>query len=132
MGGRGAFIDVNTNNFSFVENGQIYHTIGFDGEIKYLIQENGKGGKKIPDYSHSLNGIYALLVDGKIKSVGIYENHKKTKSIDLSHSHYEPILGKVLHWHYHTDLYHKEPAHELSLEDEKLIKKILEGVKKYL
>ena len=68
----------------------------------------------------------------EIKSIGIYDNHNKIKSIDLTHDHFEPTLNKLLHHHYHTDLFHKEPAHELSDEDIKLVKKIKKGAKKYL
>ena len=38
MGGRGVFKNINTGDFSFVEGGQIYHTVGFDDGIKYLIK----------------------------------------------------------------------------------------------
>ena len=132
MGSRGAFIDINIGNFVFKEGGQIYHTIGIEDGIKYIIQDDHHGGKKVPDYSHSENTIYALIDNGEIKSIGIYDNHNKIKSIDLTHDHFEPTLNKLLHHHYHTDLFHKEPAHELSDEDIKLVKKIKKGAKKYL
>lgn len=132
MGGRGAFINVNLGDFTFVEGGQIYHAVGFEDGIKYLIQENGHTGQKVPDYSHSSDRIYVLLSKGQVKSIGIYENHIKVKSIDLTHTHYEPTLGKRLDWHYHTDLEHKAPVHELSKADIDLVNKILKGAKKYL
>lgn len=132
MGGRGAFRNVNTGDFTFVNGGQIYHAVGFDEGIKYLIQEEGHTGQKVPDYSHTGDRIYVLLSKGKVKSIGIYENHIKIKSIDLLHTHYEPTLGKRLDWHYHTDLEHKEPAHELSKSDMELVQRILKGAKKYL
>lgn len=132
MGGRGVFKNINTGDFSFVEGGQIYHTVGFDDGIKYLIQEEGHTGQKVPDYSHTADRIYVLLSKGKVKSIGIYENHVKVKSIDLLHTHYEPTLGKTLEWHWHPDLEHKLPARELSNDDTKLVKKILKGAKKYL
>lgn len=132
MGGRGAFRNVNTGNFTFIDNGQKYHAVGFDDGIRYLIQEEAFSGQKVPDYSHTADRIYALLSKGKVKSIGVYENHIKIKSIDLSHKHYEPTLKKKLDWHYHTDLEHKEPAHELSKKDIELVNKILKGAKKYL
>lgn len=132
MGGRGAFVNIDTGDFAFIDGGQIYHTVGFDDGIKYLIQEKGHTGQKVPDYSHTADRIYVLLSNGKVKSIGIYENHFKVKSIDLLHTHYEPTLGKKLGWHYHTDLGHKSPAHELSKSDMELVYKVLKGAKKYL
>lgn len=132
MGGRGAFKNVNIGDFTFIDGGQVYHTVGFDEGIKYLVQEEGRGGQKVPDYSHAENTIYVLLSKGKVKSIGVYENHNKVKSYDLLHTHYEPTLNKKLGWHYHTDLEHKAPAHELSQSEIEFVQKILKGARKYL
>lgn len=132
MGGRGAFINVDMNEFTFIENGQIYHTIGFEDNVKYIIQDDHKGGKKIPDYSHSDNGIYVLIAKGKIKQIGIYEDHRKIKSIDLLHTHKNKITGEILNWHYHDDLNHIEEPHKLSEDDIKLVYKIFKKGNKYL
>ena len=113
--------------------GQIYNTIGFDesSNVKYLIQSSGS--IKVPDYSHTANRIYAIFDNnGNIKSIGIYENHIKVKSIDLGHAHYEPTLDKTLTAHYHTDLYHRDSAKELSESDWELVNSIIKKGKKYI
>lgn len=46
MGARGAFVDVNKEDFTFVEGRQQYQSIGMSGEVKVLIQT--KGGVKAP------------------------------------------------------------------------------------
>ncbi len=132
MGSRGAFVNINNNDFRFVSGGQIYNTVGFDesSNVRYLVQTSG--AVKVPDYSHSSDRIYAVFdKKGNIKSIGIYENHIKVKSIDLGHPHYEPTLGKTLSAHYHTDLYHQDPAKELSENDWKLVNRIIKKGKKY-
>ena len=41
------------------------------------------------------------------------------------HTHYEPTLGKALTVHYHTDLYRRDPAKELSKSDWELVNSII-------
>lgn len=133
MGSRGAFLNINSGDFRFICGGQIYNTIGFDktNNVKYLIQTSGS--IKAPDYSHSPNRIYAIFDNkGKIKTIGVYANHIKIKSIDLGHTHYEPTLGKTLFAHCHTDLYHREPAKELDKSDWELVNSIIKNGKKYI
>lgn len=131
MGSRGAFVDFYNNNFSFIENGQKYITLGIDEDVgvKYLIQT--EGSVKVPDFSHSADTIYAVIQKGQIKSIGVYENHIKIKSYDLQHTHYVPELNKTLGHHYHTDLHHTLQPHELTKEDEVFINKVIGGFKKY-
>ena len=131
-GSRGSFININFNDFRFTENGQIYHTIGFLDNIRYLIQDDHKGGKKIPDYAHSPNfTIYALVVKEKVKSIGIYDNHIKIRTIDLGHTHRIKGSKEILHNHYHLNLYHGD-GYPLTNEDIELINKIEKGLKKIL
>ena len=133
MGSRGAFVNINKGDYRFVSGGQIYNAIGFDesSNVKYLVQSSGS--IKVPDYSHTANRIYAIFDNkGNIKSIGISENHIKVKSIDLGHTHYEPTLGKTLTVHYHTDLYHRDPAKELSKSDWELVNSIIKIGKKYI
>lgn len=132
MGSRGAFIDVKSKDFRFINGGKIYYSIGFDkkNNIKYLVQTFGS--VKIPDYSHTCDRIYAVFdKKGRIKSIAIYENHEKIKSIDLLHTHTNPD-GIKLNYHYHTDLYHQDVAHELSHDDIKLVEKVTKGAKKFI
>ena len=86
MGARGAFVDVNMENFTFVEGGQQYQSIGMSGEVKVLIQT--KGGVKAPEFSHTPNRVYAVVQDGKLKHIAYYDDkHKQAVSIDLLHEH---------------------------------------------
>lgn len=43
----------------------------------------------------------------------------------MGHTHYEPTLGKTLMVHYHTDIYHRDPAKELSKSDWELVNSII-------
>lgn len=86
MGARGAFVDVNMDDFTFVEGGQQYQSIGMSGEVKVLIQT--KGGVKAPEFSHTPNRVYAVVQDGKLKHIAYYDDkHKQAVSIDLLHEH---------------------------------------------
>ena len=86
MGARGAFVDVNMDDFTFVEGGQQYQSIGMSGEVKVLIQT--KGGVKAPEFSHTPNRVYAVVQDGKLKHIAYYDDkHKQAISIDLLHEH---------------------------------------------
>jgi len=86
MGARGAFVDVNMDDFTFVAGGQQYQSIGMSGEVKVLLQT--RGGVKAPEYSHTANRVYAVLQDGKLKHVAYYDDkHKQAVSIDLLHEH---------------------------------------------
>ena len=131
MGGRGSFVDIVRGNFEFVEDGQKYFSIGYDKEnnIKYLVQP--KGSVKVPDFSHTGERIYAVIQNGQIKSIGIYKDHVKVKSIDLQHTHRNSD-GSILGKHYHTDLYHTKDAQPLSSKDNDLVDLVVRGVKKYL
>lgn len=53
MGSRGAFVDVNMNDFTFKAGGQLYQSIGLSGDVKVLVQT--KGAVKAPEYSHTAN-----------------------------------------------------------------------------
>ena len=103
MGARGAFVDVNMEDFTFVEGGQQYQSIGMSGEVKVLIQT--KGGVKAPEFSHTPNRVYAVVQDGKLKHIAYYDDkHKQAVSIDLLHEHkgtsarvYEPQQKRSRH-----------------------------------
>lgn len=99
MGGRGAFINVNKNDFTFVENGQTYHSIGEVDGVKVLVREKGNS-VKAPDYSHTANRTYAIIQNGKLKHLTWYdENHNQSVSIDFGHAHH----GVIPHKHYNLD-----------------------------
>jgi hypothetical protein len=122
MGSRGAFVDVNTGDFTFKDNGQTYFSIGTlsdDKNVKVLIQESG--AVKAPEYSHTGERVYAIVQQGYLKHLAFYDaDHKQHISVDLLHEH-----GGVQP-HIHIDLQHnkKDPGIPPTPEQEKLIKKI--------
>lgn len=117
MGSRGAFADVNTGNFSFVDGGQTYHSLGEIDGVKVIIRD--KGSVKAPELSHTANRIYAVVQDGKLKHLTFYgDDHKQAVSIDLLHPHH----GLMPHKHLNLD--HSDSGITLSADEEKLVKKI--------
>lgn len=122
MGGRGSFVDVNTNNFVFKEGGQTYFDVGRIGnDIKVL--EKPRGSVKVPEFSHTENRIYVVLQKGKLKHIGFYDDkHELIKSIDFQHFHGD------MKPHVHHDVHHKGIVTALT-ESEQYITNI---IKKWL
>lgn len=117
MGGRGAFVDVSKGNFSFVEGGQLYNSIGEVNGVKVLMQK--EGAVKAPEYSHSEDSSYAIVQEGKLKHIAFYgKDHKQKVCIDLTHSH----NGIIPHKHFNLD--HSDSGIPLTDDEKKLIKKI--------
>ena len=52
MGGRGAFKNIDSKDFTFVEGGQTYVKVGEVAGVEVLIRK-GKLSVKAPEYSHS-------------------------------------------------------------------------------
>lgn len=119
MGSRGAFVDVNVGDFTFVANGQQYQTIGISGEVQVLVQTSGS--VKAPEYSHTANRVYAIIQDGKLKHISYYDTeHKQAVSIDLQHAH------KGVQPHRHEYLRHSknDPGIPPTAAEEALIRRI--------
>lgn len=122
MGSRGAFVDVNTGNFSFKEGGQHYKSIGVlssDSNVKVIIQDSSN--VKAPEFSHTPGRIYAVVKEGVLKHVAYYDdNHKQAVSIDLAHPH------KGVQPHRHVYLSHDKnsPGVPPTEAEAKLIKQI--------
>ena len=70
MGSRGAFQDVDTGKFNFVENGQNYHAVGGVDGVQVILQNSG--AVKAPEYSHSAERAYAIVQNGKLKHLSFY------------------------------------------------------------
>jgi hypothetical protein len=119
MGSRGAFVDVNINDFTFRLGGQNYFSLGTlssNENVKVLVQTSG--AVKAPEYSHTENRIYAIIQKGILKHVTYYDkDHNQAISIDLTipHDHILP--------HKHIYLDHKT-AYPISEAESKLIAKI--------
>lgn len=122
MGSRGAFVDVNKNEFTFVDGGQHYNSIGCLSSapnVKVLIQDSNN--VKAPEYSHTANRIYAVVKNGELKHLAYYdESHKQSVSIDLLHEH----KGVKPHRHIYLSHDKNAPGVPPTAEETELIKKI--------
>lgn len=119
MGSRGAFVDVNTGNFSFVSNGQNYFSLGSlstNHNVKVLVQ--AKGSVKAPEFSHTEGRVYAIVQEGRLKHVTYYdEKHNQAVSIDLTIPHDKKLPHKHLYLDHTT-------AYDISPDEQALINKI--------
>lgn len=87
MGGRGSFADVKSGDFSFIQGGQTYHSLGVVDNVKVLIREFGLS-VKAPEYSHTSDRTYAVIQNGMLKHLAFYDaDHKQIACIDFGHSH---------------------------------------------
>ena len=122
MGSRGAFVDVSSGNFSFVEGGQKYFSLGTlstNSNIKVLVQKSG--AVKAPEFSHTADRVYAVVQNGMLKHVSFYdENHNQVKSIDLLHGHGKDRVKP----HIHYNLNHTDGGIAISNSDRVLIDRI--------
>ena len=122
MGSRGAFVDVNTGDFTFKVGGQHYKSIGglsTDPNVKDIVQDSTN--VKAPEFSHTLGRIYAVVKDGALKHLAYYdEAHKQAVSIDLSHAH----NGVQPHRHVYMSHNKNDPGVPSTAAEKKMIKKI--------
>lgn len=119
MGSRGSFKNVGAGDFTFVEGGKTYLSIGGFDNVKILIKESGS--VKAPEFSHTAERIYAIIQNGALKHLAYYdENHNQAVSIDLLHAHH----GVQPHKHLYLD--HSDRGIAISAEERALIKKIKE------
>lgn len=80
-------VHLNAGDFSFVDGGKTFRSIGDFDNVKILVKESGS--VKAPEFSHTAGRIYAIVQDGKLKHLAYYdENHKQAVSIDLQHAHH--------------------------------------------
>jgi len=118
MGGRGSFIDVNAGNFTFRDGGQTFLTKQEIAGVKIIEKINGDS-VSAPMYSHTVNNIYGIIQNGKLKYLTFYdENHQQIRSIDLQHPH-EGLIP-----HVHISLNHRGPADAPTNEEIDLIARI--------
>lgn len=129
MGGRGAFKNIDSKDFTFVEGGQTYVKVGEVAGVEVLIRK-GKLSVKAPEYSHSASKIYAILQDGEIKHLSFYdENHKQVKLIDFMHTH--GINHVKPHVHFNMTHVKNEPGTSPSVEDYAIIEKINKWLRRH-
>ncbi|MBR1580160.1 MAG: hypothetical protein IJ668_06650 [Selenomonadaceae bacterium] len=117
MGSRASFKSAGGGDFTFVENGQTYRTIGGFDNLRVLIKE--KGSVKAPEFSHTENRIYAVVQKGVLKHLVYYdEKHRQAVSIDLTHSHH----GVQPHKHIYLD--HSDKGIPISAEEQRLVDRV--------
>lgn len=118
MGGRGSFLNISSNDFTFTEQGQTYHSLGFVDNVEILIRNPGMS-VKAPEYSHSPNRVYAIIQNGCLKHLTYYDgNHRQVASIDFLHFH------DGLKPHKHLFMDHSTPALPITEEELNLSNKI--------
>ena len=119
MGSRSSFKNVNAGDFSFVDGGKTFRSIGGFDNVKILVRDSGS--VKAPEFSHTAGRIYAIVQDGKLKHLAYYdENHKQAVSIDLQHAHH----GVQPHKHLYLD--HSDKGIPLSEKEKALVNEIKE------
>ena len=73
MGSRGAFINVDLNNFDFKLGGKHYKTIGVlksNSNVRVIEQDSTR--VKAPEFSHTPGRIYAVIKNGRLKHLAYY------------------------------------------------------------
>lgn len=119
MGSRGSFVNVNSGDFAFEENGQTYFTIGEKMGVQVLVRPNTS--VKAPEYSHTRSRIYAVVQKGELKHLSFYDqNHNQIESIDFGHKH----NGLIPHVHYNLNHDKNLPGKKPSKEHLELADKI--------
>ncbi len=122
MGSRGAFVSVDAGNFSFVEGGQHYMSLGTlssNPNVKVIIQDSTN--VKAPEFSHTPGRVYAVVKDGSLKHLAYYdEEHKQAVSIDFAHAH----QGVQPHRHVYMSHGKNDPGVPPTDAEKALIKKI--------
>lgn len=85
MGSRGAFVDVDTGNFSFVEGGQHYIAVGeLTGNLNVQVIIQDSNNVKAPEFSHTPGRIYAVVKDGVLKHLAYYDDaHKQAVIVNV-------------------------------------------------
>lgn len=123
MGGRGSFVNVNLNDFRFVEGGKTFTKVGEVDNIKILVRD-GNLSVKAPEYSHTDDTIYAVIQAGKLKHIAFYgKDHKQERVIDFGHEHGFNHVRP----HVHENMVHlkNESGTAPSLSDMVVINKVL-------
>lgn len=117
MGGRGSFVNVNNNDFSFTENGQTYFTIGEVGDVQVLVRQR-PFSVKAPEFSHSESRIYAIVQKNEIKCIAYYgEDHKQKRLVEFNHEHGKNRVKPHVHFNMiHDNNEPGTPADEKDLE----------------
>ena len=75
MGSRSSFKNVHAGDFTFVDGGKTFRSIGGFDNVKILVKE--RGSVKAPEFSHTAGRIYAIVQDGKYCNKGIPISEKE-------------------------------------------------------
>ena len=72
---RSPFKNINAGDFSFVDGGKTFRSIGGFDNVKILVRD--KGSVKAPEFSHTAGRVYAIVQDGKLKHLAYYDENNK-------------------------------------------------------
>ena len=119
MGSRISFKNIHAGNFTFVDGGKTFRSIGGFDNVKILVRDSGS--VKAPEFSHTANRIYAIVQGGELKHRAYYdENHKQAVVIDLRHKH------RGVQPHKHIYLNHSDNGIAISEKERALVNEIKE------
>lgn len=122
MGSRGAFIEINEEDFVFKEGEQHYKSLGTlkdDPNVKVIVQDSNN--VVAPAFSHTKGRIYAIVKNGALKHLAYYDDqHKQAICIDFLHEH----QGVKPHRHVYMNHEKGSSAPHPTTEEWALIKKI--------
>ena len=125
MGSRNAFIDIEKGNFTFIEDGQTFETIGWIDDCELITITSGKS-IKAPEFSHN-NTYYAVIQDNKLKHLATYnDDHRQIRCVDFGHRH----DGNQPHIHLYLDHSTASSVNSLVDKEKDIINKIIKkGIK---
>jgi len=105
-----------------------YTTVARDGDLKVVVLNETENQIKPIEIANSPNSIYAIKNDkGEITSINFFgEDKKKTKQIDLNHSHEK--MSPHVH-EFHGEKYHPKDARPCNQEELEFIARAKELAK---
>ena len=122
MGSRGSFVNVDKGDFTFIEGGQHYKSLGTlkgNPNVKIIVQDSNN--VVAPVFSHTEGRIYAVVKNGVLKHLAYYDKeHKQAVSIDFLHEHH----GVKPHRHEYMNHDKNSEGHPPTQDEWTLIKQI--------
>lgn len=120
MGGRGASSGISVNGNKY---GSQYRMILKRGNIKFVKQKTGANESLLETMTRGR--VYVLVGDKGLKSIIYFDNNlKRSKRIDLDHSH-QKMKPHVQHGYYGTsDKNGKAGANKLTPQEKKMVERI--------
>lgn len=132
MGGRGASSGISVDKYGNPKNkyGSQYHTVLESGNIKFVTKNNRESESLMETMT---SGRVYVTVGGKDLLQIIYfdKNNKRSKTIDLSHSH-NGITPHVHHGYEHNENDSSKGMANLTPEEKKMVDRVTKLWYRYL